>query len=525
MKLYHCFIAALMAALMPYAAGQGPGLNLSSPAFVGLIPRDLIGTPAPGMLVTSKSSGQWLLNGVAISGATGVTLETPYGVNVGDVISKSGANNTLTVPDPLAVLGVTLRLQTHKGDRVPLGMYQDAAATVPATAADHPIRVWRDEIGGTGVVATASSDAARPLLKFINGVPVVYFTGTSFLTLNKAATDFPASYSAVYNAYALTTGIIVTTVSGTNGRLFHMIYPNTAGRYRWSNLNSDHGFAEWGITSYVYSEATAATGTETIWFAGTQKNTRTGAVSNATSGALIMGSKQDSTFPFTGYISSLILAPVIWSDEQRITAENYAAYLMWAPERISLIGDSVTEGFVASDATFPTGNSYASLTMQAVGLSYIGQNFGKSGFTSPQMASTRVPAAISLGGRRRIVTVMSQTNELNTGFTAQQAADSAKGLCQTLKDRGFRVILMTVPEVAAAPNTPLRAASNAIIRADFPTVIGGIVRTGASYADRLVDLGSGGFVAGDYSDPLHPNDSGHAKIAAYLAPVITSLLP
>lgn len=80
--------------------------------------------------------------------------------------------------DPLAGISFLIRLQTHNGNNVPLGLYQDSACTTPATADGDPIGGWRDELGTSGLVAT-SSGTARPLLKFVSGVPVVRFDGTN----------------------------------------------------------------------------------------------------------------------------------------------------------------------------------------------------------------------------------------------------------------------------------------------------------------------------------------------------------
>ena len=79
--------------------------------------------------------------------------------------------------DPLAGIQVNLRFQTHRGDRIPVGLYQDVACTVPATTDGDPIAAWRDEFTGSGLVAIQNISSHRPKLRFEEGVPQVEFDG------------------------------------------------------------------------------------------------------------------------------------------------------------------------------------------------------------------------------------------------------------------------------------------------------------------------------------------------------------
>lgn len=49
---------------------------------------EIEGFAYPGQVLTSPSSGQWNLNGSPISGETGSTLEVPFGIEIGDIISQ-----------------------------------------------------------------------------------------------------------------------------------------------------------------------------------------------------------------------------------------------------------------------------------------------------------------------------------------------------------------------------------------------------------------------------------------------------
>lgn len=63
--------------------------------------------------------------------------------------------------------------------RADLGLFQDNPGTVAATADGDPVKVWTDQ-SGNGANATASTDAARPLLKLsiLNGQPVLRADGS-----------------------------------------------------------------------------------------------------------------------------------------------------------------------------------------------------------------------------------------------------------------------------------------------------------------------------------------------------------
>lgn len=110
-----------------------------------------------------------------------------FGVFDDGGVLEGGVFQSLT--DPLAGIDFLLRLQTHRGDNVPFGLYQDTACTIPATSAGHPIGAWRDEFSGV-TVYTQSDNTKRMVLSFISGVPVVTKTSDDdFLTSPLATPD------------------------------------------------------------------------------------------------------------------------------------------------------------------------------------------------------------------------------------------------------------------------------------------------------------------------------------------------
>ncbi len=85
-------------------------------------------------------------------------------------------SNVLNV-DPLAGLPFALRLQPNSSFSAPLGLYQDTACTIPATADGDTVAAWRDELSNSGITALQSTFAARPMLVFDGGIPTVFFDG------------------------------------------------------------------------------------------------------------------------------------------------------------------------------------------------------------------------------------------------------------------------------------------------------------------------------------------------------------
>lgn len=86
-------------------------------------------------------------------------------------------SSSATWVDPLAGIGFALRLQTHRGDSVPFGLYQDLACTIPATQDWDTVAAWRDEISGSGLVMVQTDPDMRPYLFFDGGVPTLRSDG------------------------------------------------------------------------------------------------------------------------------------------------------------------------------------------------------------------------------------------------------------------------------------------------------------------------------------------------------------
>lgn len=90
-----------------------------------------------------------------------------------------------------------LKLVTHNGDNVPVGLYQDTAATIPATTEADPVAAWKDMRSG-GTVFTQAVGAGQPFLTFISGVPMVEFSDGQWLMGSKTWTGTSALTVVTY---------------------------------------------------------------------------------------------------------------------------------------------------------------------------------------------------------------------------------------------------------------------------------------------------------------------------------------
>lgn len=122
-----------------------------------------------------------------------------------------------TAPDPLIDFSFFARLQTHFGDNVPLGLYQDTACTIPATQDFDPVAAWRDELSGSNVVFSNSNPDQQPVLLFVGGVPVVAFDGVDDVLIQDSAFE-PIFISArTHHISDSGFGRVTTQSGGGNG--------------------------------------------------------------------------------------------------------------------------------------------------------------------------------------------------------------------------------------------------------------------------------------------------------------------
>lgn len=250
------------------------------------------------------------------------------GIFSGDgIFSRGGVFDAPSFVDPLAGIPFVLRLQTHRGDGVPLGLYQDNDALIPATADGDPVAVWRDELSGSGIIAVQSVSTKRPVLKFVGGTPVVRFDGIDdFLS---ASAVVPGSVQMVSRADFQP---VSTNVMARWGE-YDLARTEAGGG---SIQLSDTGIKL--ITSYpagdlmpgfqthsAKCEVSGGNVTGSIYLEGVLKASAT--VSQAASiDGVVLGSTDSGGLPSVVDFSSFAITPDM-TDETRAVIETYLASL------------------------------------------------------------------------------------------------------------------------------------------------------------------------------------------------------
>ncbi len=180
---------------------------------------------------------------------------------------------------------------------------------------------------------------------------------------------------------------------------------------------------------------------------------------------------------------------------------------------VTFIGDSWTEGVGATAL-----RGYAALTAEDLGWDYYGLGVGGSGYVQPGRGSTydeRVDRAVATDPD--VIVVQGSLNERRTSL-----ADLAPATLLTMAHLRSAVGPNTVVLVLGSSYTP--GTDRAVIDGINDTIAAAAARAGFRFIDPAAANWTDPAVAGIWSDPNHPNDTGHQRIADRLAPVLESLL-
>lgn len=169
-----------------------------------------------------------------------------------------GTDAPLTAIDPVGGMTYNLRLQTCvPGSVVPLGLFQDAAGTVPATTATQLVKNWTDELKATNSGSQTSTPSA-PSLAFDSGsgAPYVAFVGASQTNLALASNLVTGAF---FDVFMLVKVGSVQTVSYLLGGSSQGFYPasqpvagNGPGEFDGANLRSGNANLStgWHVIEY-----------------------------------------------------------------------------------------------------------------------------------------------------------------------------------------------------------------------------------------------------------------------------------
>jgi len=186
-------------------------------------------------------------------------------------------------------------------------------------------------------------------------------------------------------------------------------------------------------------------------------------------------------------------------------------------------GDSLTAGFM-----LPAAESYPAQLMATLPPSITWVNVAVSGQIWPQLladAGTDVDDRYDDRRADNVVVVWAAANDLATGFPAQEILDNARRYCEERRQRGFRVIVLTMyplqPKDVDAEYDQVRREYNELLRAGWPEFAEGLVDVAAD--DRLGD-DSGPERAAYFLDLVHLTAAGYGVVADCVRPVLVGLL-
>ncbi len=228
----------------------------------------------------------------------------------------SAAVNGEIIAPQLIMSDLHVRLQTHMGDNVPVGLFQDAALTTPATEEGDRVGGWRDmwvPSDAAFVAVTQTDNALRPTLTFVGGVPHLYFAAGQFLigdmvawTLDRALVicGFTPDDVASYTLFDIGAGTDTwTTDTDNNGS------PQAFSSARKDDIHLGtlaDPFLDYTLAYY------SADGVFTAWLDGTQEGTTAVNTFLADTGEFVIGNSYaqgaNPAKNYAGLISSFFVS-------------------------------------------------------------------------------------------------------------------------------------------------------------------------------------------------------------------------
>ncbi|MFS8200836.1 ricin-type beta-trefoil lectin domain protein [Streptomyces sp. CWNU-52B] len=214
-------------------------------------------------------------------------------------------------------------------------------------------------------------------------------------------------------------------------------------------------------------------------------------------------------------ILGLIGAPTVAAAASTAGPASAAAPAATSDLRVMPMGDSITWGAGSS-----TGNGYRlplrdGLTAAGYTVDFVGSlqngsmadpdNEGHSGWRIDQVAG--VTDSVLATYRPNVVTLMIGTNDLNQNYQVATAPDRLRALVDriTADLPDVTVLLASLIVSTHSVEEPLRPA--------FNRQVPEIVEAAQAQGKHVGYVDMGGLTTADLADSLHPNDSGHQKMA------------
>lgn len=186
-------------------------------------------------------------------------------------------------------------------------------------------------------------------------------------------------------------------------------------------------------------------------------------------------------------------------------------------------GDSLTVGYM-----LPAAESYPAQLMAVLPSSIDWVNVAVSGQIWPQLladAGMDVDARFRTDRTANVVVAWAAANDLASGFAAAEIYENARAYCEGRRQRGFRVIVVTMYPLQPMDVDPeydeTRRVYNDLLRAGWREFADGLVDVAA---DERIGDASGPERSAYFLDLVHLTPSGYGVIADCVRPVLVRVL-
>lgn len=217
-------------------------------------------------------------------------------------------------------------------------LFQDAAGTIPVTAAGQPVGMMRDK-SGRGNHATQATPTSRPTLQTAGGKWFLAFDGVddwlSTAAINFSATDKMTAWIGIRKLVDAATAIpleLSTNLNFNNGA-FYFTAPNAASQsYAFSSKGSSPASAIYTNTIVAAPNSSVLTGlgdiaadSSILRVNGVQVASNIADQGTGTYGtwSLYLGRRGGASLPFNGNLYSVIVRGAASSIQQITNTENY----------------------------------------------------------------------------------------------------------------------------------------------------------------------------------------------------------
>ena len=405
-------------------------------------------------------------------------------------------------------------------------VFQDAAKTTPAIAADDPIGGWVDQKGGKDL--TTTTVGLKPLLKIgvLNGHNVIRWDGVDDRLINAT--------------FALTqplTIFIVGRISSTNaiGNTLIDSYNNTQaqvyGGYIGGGVTLGNFATSAGTLGTLFIPKNVGFNAHCIVFNGASskhylgpkysitKSSGTNGFSGISAGQ-IRGNPNPitSVYPLGGDEAEIMLFSETLSDTDRNNLFSYAIS-HYKLRQVIFDGNSLTIGTGATAYT----TDYPTQCAALLGTNYAAINFGVAGQTTPQMTADAVAQVDPLYSTpfSKILVAWEGTNDIVIGGAdAATAYANLVTYCQARRAAGYKVIIVTVIK---------RGPAGAGFETTRNTLNANIVANWATFADGLADVGAAAQLQNSAdttyynADGIHLNATGYGVVAAIVKTAVEAI--